>query len=269
MRLWAISDLHVGFAENRDAVERLEPHPDDWLIVAGDTGETPAHLQFVIDTLSPRFGQLIWVPGNHDLWTPASLPPERRGQAHYDRLVALCRARGVLTPEDPYPLWPGEGPPRVIVPLFLLFDYSFRPPDVAREHAVAWAAASGVRSVDERLLATHPFDTVEAWCHARVAEAHRRLEALPENARLILVNHFPLRYELAQPPRVPRFSIWSGTRLTEDWHTRFNVEAAISGHLHLRSTRVIDDVRFEEVSLGYPRQWDQSRGLAPYLRRIL
>jgi hypothetical protein len=86
---------------------------------------------------------------------------------------------------------------------------------------------------------------------------------------LILVNHFPLRRELAVLPRIPRFAVWCGTRLTEQWHRRFNVEAVIYGHLHLRSSRTIDGVRFEEVSLGYPRQWDPSRGVEHYLRRIL
>jgi hypothetical protein len=102
-----------------------------------------------------------------------------------------------------------------------------------------------------------------------VAEAEARLEALPADVPLILVNHFPLRRELAVLPRIPRFAVWCGTRLTEQWHRRFNVEAVIYGHLHLRSSRTIDGVRFEEVSLGYPRQWDPSRGVEHYLRRIL
>ena len=100
MKLWATSDLHVGFEENRRAVEELPAHPEDWLIIAGDTGETPAHLDFVLRTLRPRFAQLIWTPGNHDLWTPKDWPAEKRGVAHYERLVALCRRYGVLTPED-------------------------------------------------------------------------------------------------------------------------------------------------------------------------
>ena len=138
-----------------------------------------------------------------------------------------------------------------------------------RDRVIEWAAETGIRSADEDLLAPHPFDTREAWCAARVEATEARLEALPAEARLIVVNHFPLRHELAVPPRIPRFSIWCGTTSTETWHRRFNIEAAISGHLHLRSTRTIDAVRFEEVSLGYPKQWDQRRGLMHYLRRIL
>jgi hypothetical protein len=64
-----------------------------------------------------------------------------------------------------------------------------------------------------------------------------------------------LREDLAKLPRIPRFSIWCGTRRTEDWHLRFNATVVVSGHLHIRSTSHRDGVRFEEVSLGYPRQW--------------
>jgi hypothetical protein len=269
MRLWATSDLHVGFEDNRRAVEALPPHPDDWLIVAGDTGETPAHLEFAIRTLRTKFAQLVWAPGNHDLWTPADWPAGRRGVAHYERLVALCQRYGVLTPEDPYAQWPGDGPRRAIVPTFTLFDYSFRPDEIPREDVLAWAAADGIRSADEMLLAPDPHESRDAWCASRVAATEARLAELPADARVILVNHFPLDRTLAVLPRIPRFSIWCGTRLTESWPERFPIEVAISGHLHLRSTRAIDGVRFEEVSLGYPRQWDQRKGLRGYLRRIL
>jgi predicted phosphodiesterase len=269
MKLWATSDLHVGFEENRRAVEELPSHPNDWLIIAGDTGETPAHLEFVLRTLTPRFRQLVWVPGNHDLWTPRDWPPERRGVAHYERLVTLCRRYRALTPEDPYARWPGHGPLRAIVPAFVLFDYSFRPDTVTRDNAVAWAAESRVRSVDEDLLAPDPYRTRDEWCAARVTATEARLEALPPDAKLIFIAHFPLLHELGIPPRIPRFSIWCGTTRTANWHRRFPIEVAVSGHLHLRSTREIDGVRFEEVSLGYPKQWDPSRGLEHYLRRVL
>ena len=268
-RLWATSDLHVGFDENRRAVEALPAHPDDWLIIAGDTGETPAHLDFVLRTLRPRFAQLVWTPGNHDLWTPATWQPSQRGVSHYERLVALCQKYGVQTPEDPYARWPGDGPTRAIVPAFMLFDYSFRPAAVPRVEAVDWAAKTGVRSADEDLLAADPYPSRDAWCAARVEATAARLAALPAEVRVILAAHFPLRRELAVLPRIPRFSIWCGTTKTDDWHRRFNLEAVVYGHLHMRSSKVIDGVRFEEVSLGYPKQWSQSRGVQYYLRQIL
>src|SRR5581483_9750003 len=68
MKLWAISDIHLGFAANRAAVQALSPRPDDWLIVAGDVGETAAHMQLAFAVLGAKFRRLIWVPGNHELY---------------------------------------------------------------------------------------------------------------------------------------------------------------------------------------------------------
>lgn len=269
MKVWAISDLHVGYVENRRAVEELEGSSDDWLIIAGDTGESVVHLEFVLQTLTPRFAQVLWTAGNHDLWTPRSWPAHKRGQAHYERLVRVCERYGVLTPEDPYPVWPGDGPRTVIAPVFLLYDYSFRPDEVPEDDAIQWAAESGIRCADEQLLASDPYPSRAAWCRARVAETERRLDALPEDVSVVLVNHYPLRRDHAVLPRIPRFSIWCGTRATEDWHERYRLRAAVYGHLHLRGTRTIGDVRFEEVSLGYPAQWNAAKGIRPYLRQIL
>ena len=269
MRLWAISDLHVGHAANRQALLALEPRPGDWLAVVGDVGETAAHVEWALDALGRKFARVLWTPGNHELWS--SRDEGAGGEAKYRRLVDLCRARGVATPEDPYPLWPESPPgaPIVIAPLFVLYDYTFAPDDVDPAGAVAWAAASGVVCADEAYLDPAPYPSRSAWCRARCAITEERLGALPSGTRTVLLNHFPLRREHAVLPRIPRFQVWCGTRRTADWHTRFHAVAVVSGHLHIRSTRHLDGVRFEEVSLGYPSQWDAARGVGTYLRQIL
>jgi hypothetical protein len=43
----------------------------------------------------------------------------------------------------------------------------------------------------------------------------------------------------------------------------------VYGHLHIRSTERRDGVRFEEVSLGMAKQWQNERGVEGYLREIL
>lgn len=272
MKLWALSDLHVGAEVNRRALDSLEDHAGDWLALAGDLGETLEDVESVLRATTKRFAQVLWVPGNHELWTlgaRAGGGSDLRGVAKYAALVALCRAHGVLTPEDPYPRWPGEGPPCVVAPLFLLYDYSFRPLDVPRERAVDWAAEHGVVCADESLLHPDPYPSREAWCAARCEATEARLAAIDPSLATVLVNHFPLRYDLAQLPLVPRFTPWCGTRRTDDWHLRFRARVVVSGHLHIPSTRHRDGVRFEEVSVGYPRQWPSARGLEPRLREIL
>jgi 3',5'-cyclic AMP phosphodiesterase CpdA len=268
VRLLATSDLHLSHRANREALIELPAHPEDWLIVAGDVGERPEHLRFALETLAPRFARVLWVPGNHDLWCPADATDRTRGQARYDELVGICRDSGVLTPEDPFAVWPGD-PGTYVVPMFLLYDYTFRPADVPADAALAWARESGVVCSDERLLDPSPWPSRQAWCRARIAATSARLEALPADSRTVLVNHWPLRYDLARPPRVPRFSIWCGTTLTEDWPRRYRARVVVSGHLHLRTTLWRHGVRYEEVSLGYPRDWRRERGVEWYLREIL
>ncbi|MEM7481857.1 MAG: metallophosphoesterase [Acidobacteriota bacterium] len=267
MRLLAIADLHLRHQTTREALEALPAFPDDWLIVAGDVGESADLMRWTWRVLAPKFARLIWVPGNHDLWTLPNDPDTRRGEEKYLHLVSLCREAGVLTPEDPFPVWEGDGRRCTLAPLFLLYDYTFRPDDVAAEDAVDWAAEAEIVCADELLLHPDPYPSRPAWCAARCAAAEKRLAEI--EGPTVLINHWPLRQDILTIKRVPRFSIWCGTRRTEDWHRRFDAIAEVHGHLHVRSTHRRDGVSFEEVSLGYPRDWQQERGIAPYLRQIL
>jgi predicted phosphodiesterase len=271
MTIKAISDLHLASQANRDALAALPSFGDDWLIVAGDVAERFDHMKLAFETLTARFAKVFWVPGNHDLWTVGGDGdgPVLVGEERYRALVDLARAHGIVTPEDPYETWTGAGGPCVIAPLFLLYDYSFRPDHVGRDEVVAWAREEGAVCADEMFLSPAPWPSRDAWCAGRIEEAERRLSAIPADMETILVNHYPLREDLIHIPRAPRFTPWCGTKRTEDWHRRFNARVVVSGHLHVRRTDRRDGTRFEEVSLGYPRQWDQSRGMAPYLRDIL
>jgi 3',5'-cyclic AMP phosphodiesterase CpdA len=270
MKLYALADLHLRYEVTRQALQALRPHPDDWLILAGDVGETEEHLRFALAILTRRFARLLWVPGNHDLWTIPSRADDLRGEATYRRQVQICRDFGVLTPEDPYVTWPGEGPKCILAPTFVLYDYTFRPDEIdSVAGAIAWAAEDNLLCSDEVLLHPDPYPSRQAWCEQRVKMTEPRLAEAAARAPLVIVNHFPLRRDLAILPRIPRFSIWCGTRLTEDWHVRYRAEAVIYGHLHIRGSYLRDGVRFEEVSLGYPVNWDQNLGIEPYLRQIL
>ncbi|MBV7329176.1 metallophosphoesterase [Chloroflexi bacterium TSY] len=269
MKLFAISDLHLSHSINREALIEIESHPDDWLIVAGDVGELEAHFHIAWSILTERFARVLWTPGNHDLWTFPTDPSGLRGEAKYRKLVALCRDYGVVTPEDPYERWPDRNGSYLLAPLFTLYDYSFRPPHVALENVIAWAEEINNVCTDEAVLHPDPYLSRGDWCVARCRYTEERLKAVQHDLSLILINHYPLRQELLRLKRIPRFTPWCGTTQTVDWHRRFQVDTVIYGHLHIRMSDVIDGVRFEEVSLGYPRQWDQGRGVGGYLKQIL
>ncbi|MFD9221100.1 metallophosphoesterase family protein [Streptomyces sp. NPDC060064] len=269
-QLLAVSDLHVGMADNWPITESLRPGgDDDWLIVAGDVAELTQDIERALRMLADRFAKVIWAPGNHELWTPREDPVQLRGEARYRHLVELCRSLGVVTPEDPYPVWNGPGGPVAVAPLFVLYDYTFRTPGAStEEESLARAYEAGVVCTDEFLLHPDPYPGRAAWCRARVAETERRLAAHDPDVPLVLVNHFPL---VRQPTDIlwhPEFAQWCGTELTADWHIRFNTAAVVYGHLHIPRTTWYDGVRFEEVSIGYPREWRKRGHPRGLLRRI-
>jgi 3',5'-cyclic AMP phosphodiesterase CpdA len=256
-RLLAISDLHVRHPENRRIVEELRPRSrDSWLIVAGDVGAQVEDVEWALSRLRDRFAVVVWTPGNHELWTPPADPVDLRGEQRYDHLVGLCRRLGVLTPEDPYPIWEGEGGPAAVVPLFVLYDYTFRPAGAdSQEEALRQAYEAGVVCTDERLLHPDPYPSREAWCHARIAACEHRLGELEPALPTVLVNHFPLVREPTRILRHPEFAQWCGSERTADWHRRYRAAAVVYGHLHIPRTSWADGVPFREVSLGYPREW--------------
>jgi 3',5'-cyclic AMP phosphodiesterase CpdA len=270
-QLLAISDLHIGYPENRAVVERLRPETDDdWLLVAGDVSEKTADIRWALKTLAGRFRQVVWVPGNHELWSHPADPVGLRGVERYEHLVALCRDLGVLTPEDPYPVWDGPGGPVAVAPLFLLYDYSWLPQGCAtKDEGLAYAHGTGIVCNDEFLLHPDPYPSRDAWCRARVAETERRLAEIPDDLPTVLVNHYPLHRHPTDVLWYPEFAMWCGTRLTADWHRRFRAAAMVYGHLHIPRTTHHEGVRFEEVSVGYPREWRKRPTPPGRPRRIL
>jgi len=258
-RLLALSDLHVAFPQNREIVAGLRPESDgDWLLLAGDVGEMYLEIEWALRTLAGKFATVVWTPGNHELWTRRNDPVSLRGQERYLALVELCRGLGIITPEDPYPVWdgPGNTGPVTIAPVFLLYDYTFRPDGAqTKEEGLKLAYEKGIVCTDEALLHPDPYKTIEEWCWARIEATERRLAARDPALPVVFVTHYPLVREPTRVLRYPLFAQWCGTTRTADWHLRFNAAAVVYGHLHIPRVTWYDGVRFEEVSLGYPREW--------------
>ena len=208
-RLLAVSDLHVRYPENRAVVEGLRPAYDgDWLIVAGDVGRARRRRASApwrcCASGSPP---CVWVPGNHELWTRSKDPRRaaRRGRATATSWRPAA-ALGVLTPEDPYPVWTGAGGPAVVAPLFLLYDYSFLPDGTATAGRGAGRRLPGRRGLHRRAPArARPVPRPR-----RLVRRARRVLAGPGSTRCdpdlptVLVNHWPLTRLPTRVLRLPR-----------------------------------------------------------------
>ena len=95
------------------------------------------------------------------------------------------------------------------------------------------------------------------------------LNKLPSEIPILLVNHYPIIEEFAQLWRFPRFTLWCGTKRTENWINKFNIKIVVYGHMHIRSSKQKNGIQFEEVSFGYPRDWSIYKGMNYYLREII
>ncbi|WP_406863991.1 metallophosphoesterase [Streptomyces sp. HUAS MG47] len=272
--LLAVSDLHVGHPDNRAIVEAMKPAAeDDWLIVAGDVAEFLGDIERTLALLADRFHTVVWTPGNHELWTHPRDPVTLRGEARYRRLVEICRGLGVHTPEDPYPVWQHpDGRRLTVAPLFTLYDYTWRPAGTeTKEQSLEVAKEAGIVCTDEYLLHPDPWESREAWCAERIRYTEQRLQQLEltDDQRIVLVNHYPLVRDPTSVLWHPEFAQWCGTERTADWHVRHPVELMIYGHLHIPRTTHHDGVRFEEVSVGYPREWRKRAQQGPWPRQVL
>ena len=68
--VWAVSDLHGAVKTNSERIDQLTPpDPADWLIVAGDVAERTDLIIRILRQLKDRYARVIWVPGNHELFS--------------------------------------------------------------------------------------------------------------------------------------------------------------------------------------------------------
>lgn len=269
--VFAVSDLHIGHQDNAAFFDRLRPETDeDWLIVAGDVADHYEQILTALRRLRARFAEVIWVPGNHELWSPPRDAAQERGAHRYARLVADLQRLDVRTPEDPFLTWHGPEGPVVVAPLFVLYDYTFLPGETSsRDEALEVAKTAGIICTDEVLLHSDPYPSREAWCSARLSYSRSRLESIKHGTPTVLVNHYPLVRQPTQRLRFPEFALWCGTERTQDWPTRFGAKAVVYGHLHIPVTDHIDGIPHHEVSLGYPHEWDQPGALSRRMVRVL
>jgi hypothetical protein len=158
----------------------------------------------------------------------------------------------------------------VIVPLFVLYDYTFRPDGTTtKAESLALAYETGIVCSDEAVLYSDPYPGREDWCAARTKATEQRLTAIRPGIPTVLVSHFPLTREPTRVLKYQEFAQWCGTERTADWHLRFSAQAVVYGHLHIPGTSWQDGVRFEEVSFGYPEELDLKPDRPRTLRQVL
>jgi len=122
MRVFAVSDLHVDHEANARWVQdlSLSEYRDDVLILAGDLSDSADLVCATIEALAKRFKQVMFVPGNHELWVVR----HQKTLDSFEKFEHLCQR----LPECGALMSPWQCEELAIVPLFAWYDFSFCQP---------------------------------------------------------------------------------------------------------------------------------------------
>lgn len=258
MRVFAISDLHVDYTQNRHWLDRISACPKDVLILAGDISDQLDRLKDALSCLTEKFARVFFVPGNHELWI-------RRGKCadsleKFTRILDLCANLGIAT-----------RPQKIdtdvcIVPLF------------------SWYEKEGPESLCVPKIGEDP--TLQIWSdlhftkwpplNTSIAQHFLTLnEPISKRKETVIsFSHFLPRQELIyqdgiipdviQPhPQDPHptfnFSRVAGSKGLETQIRSLGSHIHFYGHQHRNRHRTIDDITYISFALGYRRE--QERGL--------
>ena len=239
MRVFAVSDIHVDYAENLDWILSLDAREfsEDVLILAGDVTDKIQLLRQVFDSLVSCFKTVLFVPGNHELWVQdedfdCSL-------TKFDAITELCKSCGVHT--DIF-----EMPGISFVPLFSWYDFSFGEPD--RHLRRAWRDFRACSWPDHLSEARDVSDYF----------LNLNLEKLStENKTVISYSHFLPRIDV-MPERIPveRRNVYPvlGSEALGLQVKQLNPAIHVYGHSHVNQSVLLDNVCYVNNAFAYPRE---------------
>ncbi|HEU4834979.1 MAG TPA: metallophosphoesterase [Pyrinomonadaceae bacterium] len=231
MRIFATSDLHTDYRDNFRWLQTLSDsaYGDDTLIVAGDVSDRIDIIRETLLLLRSKFRYLLFTPGNHELWVRNS---DLTSIDKLQQVLQLCEEIDVATtPQRFDDLW--------IVPLFSWYDGVYDPEMKAWAdfHVCKWP--EDVQPLPDYFL--------------RLNEPHLK----SYDGRVITFSHFIPRAELMPPKEYMRIS-WLPTvsicAALDAQIRQLNSTVHICGHTHTNFDRVIDNVRYIQNAVRYPKE---------------
>lgn len=268
-RIFAISDLHVDYKGNRDAIAAWSDHDyrQDVLIVAGDVTDRLSLLEETLEQLMSKFAQVFYVPGNHELWIRRD--DLNHSLEKFSAILDLCQRLGVST--QPAAIRSKLGAVRILP----LFSWYMQPEE--GEHHLYFEKKAKDETKDiwnDFFLCKWPdlgdAPTLAHYFH-ELNEPHLQWlseQAEQETLPTISFSHFLPRQDLVFSVRnwrenlgkfkdpLPQFNFTrvAGTTLIDDQLRRANSAVHVYGHQHRNRWRSEDDVLYVSHCMGYPKE---------------
>jgi hypothetical protein len=236
MRIFAVSDLHTDFKENRLLLEQLSrvEYTQDVLLVAGDIADRLEVIGETLALLRSRFARVFYTPGNHELWTRDE---GCDSVEKYYRVIELCERIGVSTS-------PGKQQGVRIVPLRSWYETK-RGADGRPVGPEEWADFYFCRWPDRITSPSAYF--------LEMNEPHVRSYDEP----VVSLSHFLPRADLLPPVEKLRFKRLPEVSICEPLEAqirRLGSAVHVFGHSHINCDVRLDGVRYVQHALRYPRE---------------
>jgi predicted phosphodiesterase len=241
MRVFAVSDLHLDYAANREWLAHLsrQEYKQDALILAGDISDKLPLLAEGFKALTDRFLAVLYVPGNHDLWI--SRDGMRDSFEKFDAVRDLAIQHGVHV--SPY-----RHGKLVIAPLLGWYDYSFGEPDDFIKGA--WVDYRACRWPDG-------YDDAAVTRFFTERNPIASSSDVDESDKIITFSHFLPRIDL-MPDRIPsrhrKIYPVLGTRILEAQLRQWGASIHVYGHSHVNRHITLDGVTYINNAFGYPAE---------------
>jgi hypothetical protein len=260
-RLAFTSDLHVD--HHGDVVDHITrqamAEAVEVLLVAGDVTPLLDRARRVLAHFRQYLPRVVYVPGNHDLWTSAGSPDSRT--RYEETLPELCAAVGV----DYLPAGP-----IVLGDVTLLgqtgwYDYSLRDPALDVPLAAYERGSLGQLSWSDKHFISWP-DLDDRGLTALMATRLRAdLDAAPRDRPAWVVTHMLPFAELVVRRPLPWGFIGGflgasvlGEEIVKAAAAGLEVTQVVSGHTHFRRSVTIEaggrSFPAETSPIGYPRE---------------
>lgn len=244
MRVFALSDIHVDYEANANWVRGLsqQDYRDDVLILAGDITHRSSLLAWCLDAFARRFRQVLFVPGNHDLWV-INEAAEWDSLRKFREVAAIAQDNGVS-------LRAWREQQLLIAPLLGWYDYSFGEPGEellrmwADFRACRWPPGFGAAQIAAHFTALNP-------------AVERDADAASGAGTVITFSHFLPRIDLL-PPYIPLQHrlldpVLGSTRLEQQLR-RLKPAIHVYGHSHVNRRIHLDGVDYINNAYGYPQE---------------
>jgi len=237
MRIFAISDLHVDYAENERWVTQLSTwdYQQDVLICAGDVAHTTSDVAKALLALRNRFNSVVYLPGNHELWVKHE--PGKTSLEKFQEIMRLAAESGVQT----QPLHLKEVS---LVPVLAWYDYSFGSP--SSELLERWA------DFHVCIWPEH-FDQARLTAHFL---AQNSPFASEDDRKIISFSHFVPRNDLlpASGRTMDLLRPVMGSDAIDVYIRKLGSSMHIYGHYHVNRRSERDNILYINNALGYPSE---------------